>query len=186
MNIQPALISDCIARKRTAEYEMYKLTYSYLMSICLRYTGNSVKAKEILNLGFLKILNNLEKYKPEVPFKAWIRKVMVNTLIDEFRKEKTHTLTIEYRDDYQEHDDYFDVNAAISRINAGQIHRLIANLPEASRQVFNLYVMDGYNHREIGELLNISEGTSKWHLNFARNKLKEQLMELSQYRITAP
>jgi RNA polymerase sigma factor (sigma-70 family) len=156
------------------------------MSICIRYTGNSVKAKEILNLGFLKILNNLKKYKPEVPFKAWIRKVMVNTLIDEFRKEKAHAYTIEYREEYGEVENQFDVNAAISRINAGQIYRLIANLPEASRQVFNLYVMDGYNHREIWELLNISEGTSKWHLNFARTKLKEQLIELSSYRMSAP
>ncbi|MGZ4089519.1 MAG: RNA polymerase sigma factor, partial [Bacteroidia bacterium] len=86
MNIQPELINECINRERRAEYAMYKATYSYLMSICIRYTRNSDKAKEILNMGFLKILDNLEKYRPEVPFKTWIRRIMINTLIDEYRK----------------------------------------------------------------------------------------------------
>ncbi|HRD37870.1 MAG TPA: sigma factor, partial [Bacteroidia bacterium] len=70
MNIQPQLIKDCINRNRRSEYELYKLTYSYLMSICVRYTRNQDLAKEILNVGFLKILNNLDKYKEEIPFKA--------------------------------------------------------------------------------------------------------------------
>ncbi|MDP2385816.1 MAG: RNA polymerase sigma factor [Bacteroidota bacterium] len=179
MNIQPALIRDCIDRKRKAEYEMYKLTYSYLMSICIRYTGNVDKAKEVLNLGFLKVLNNLQKYRTEIPFKVWIRKIMVNTLIDEFRKDKTHNYSIQYVEEYIETSDFSDLNEAISRYNLAQIHGFINNLPFASKQVFNLYVVDGFNHREIAEMLKISEGTSKWHLNFARTKLKEQLIMTS-------
>ncbi len=82
MNIQPTLIASCIKRDRKAEYELYKSTYSYLMSICLRYTKDKDMASETLNIGFMKILKNLEKYNLDIPFKVWIRKIMVNTLID--------------------------------------------------------------------------------------------------------
>jgi RNA polymerase sigma-70 factor (ECF subfamily) len=86
MNIQPQLIALCIKRDRRAEYELYKQVYSYLMSICMRYAKDRDMASENLNNGYLKILKNLTSYKPEVPFKAWIRRIMINTLIDEYRK----------------------------------------------------------------------------------------------------
>jgi DNA-directed RNA polymerase specialized sigma24 family protein len=75
MDIDQKLIKDCINRKSSAEYELYKLSYSYLMSICIRYTKSEDRAKEVLNIGFHKVLHNLGKYKPEIPFKAWIRRV---------------------------------------------------------------------------------------------------------------
>ena len=90
MNIELELITACINHERKAEYELYKITYSYLMGVCFRYTNSREEAEENLNIGFLKILKNLDKYKPEIPFKVWIRKVMINILIDEFRKEKKH------------------------------------------------------------------------------------------------
>lgn len=154
---------------------MYKITFSYLMSICIRYTRNEDTAKEILNIGFLKILTHLEKYKAEVPFKAWIRRIMINTLIDEFRKQKKLHSNIEYVEDYIETSNFSEANTAIQNLNAAQIRQLIEKLPPASQQVFNLHAIDGYTHKEIGELLNISEGTSKWHLNSAREKLKVML-----------
>ncbi|MGZ3882924.1 MAG: RNA polymerase sigma factor [Bacteroidia bacterium] len=175
MNIQPELINECINRERRAEYAMYKATYSYLMSICIRYTRNSDKAKEILNMGFLKILDNLEKYRPEVPFKTWIRRIMINTLIDEYRKDKKHAQNLEYVEEYYDTSDYAELNDALSRINTKYIYELIAKLPPASQQVFNLYVIDGFSHKEIAEMVGISEGTSKWHLNSAREKLKQLL-----------
>ena len=177
MDIQPKLITDCINRDRKAEYELFKVTYSYLMSICIRYTRNEDKAKEVLNMGFLTILTNLNKYKPEVPFKAWIRRVMINTLINEYKKEKIHYSNVHYVEDYYETDKYSEINEAITKINADRIYALIAKLPPASQQVFNLYFVDGYKHKEIAEMLNITEGTSKWHLNAAREKLKEMLRE---------
>ncbi|MEO6305924.1 MAG: RNA polymerase sigma factor [Bacteroidia bacterium] len=175
MDIQQKLINDCIDRDRKAEYELYKLTYSYLMSICIRYTGNENTAREVLNIGYLRILTNLDKYKPDVPFKAWIRRVMINTLINEFKKEKKHYDNVQYVEDYYETDKYADINDAITKINAEQIYSFIAQLPPASQQVFNLYFIDGYKHKEIAAMLEISEGTSKWHLNSAREKLKELL-----------
>ena len=100
MDVSLDLITACINRERKAEYELYKITYRYLMSICVRYVNGSEEAKEMLNIGFLKILTHLDKYKPEIPFKAWIRKVMVNTLIDEYREEKKHHEHINYVEEY--------------------------------------------------------------------------------------
>src|SRR4051812_40148305 len=179
MDIQPELIQACIKGERKAEYELYRVTYSYLMSICIRYTRNADRAKEVLNIGFLKVLTHLNKYHTEVPFKPWIRRVMINTLINEYKKEKIHYGNIQYVEDYYETDKYADINMAIGKINAEQIYGFIAKLPPASQQVFNLYFIDGFKHREIAELLHITEGTSKWHLNSAREKLKEMLKEIN-------
>jgi RNA polymerase sigma factor (sigma-70 family) len=175
MNIQPTLIASCIKRDRKAEYELYKNTYSYLMSICLRYTRDKDMASEMLNVGFLKILSNLEKYNLAIPFKVWIRKIMVNTLIDEYRKTKREKERVTYVEEYYDSANYSEANEALSKINVQQIYALINDLPEATKQVFNLFVIDGYAHKEIADMLGISEGTSKWHLNAARQKLKDRI-----------
>lgn len=175
MNIQPQLIALCIKQDRKAEYELYKLTYSYLMGICMRYSRDKDSASESLNMGFLKILKNLSTYKPEIPFKSWIRRVMVNTLIDEYRKNKREREKVTYVEEYYDSSDFSDVNEALSRINYNQLLAQINLLPEATKKVFNLFAIDGYSHKEIGEMLMISEGTSKWHLNAARQKLKEYI-----------
>jgi RNA polymerase sigma factor (sigma-70 family) len=179
MDVQQKLIDDCIIRNRAAEYELYRVSYSYLMSICIRYTRNADKANEVLNIGFLKILTHLKTYNAEYPFKVWVRKVMINTLINEFKKEKKHYQTFLYVDKLHETDQYADLNTALTKIDADLIYQLIAKLPPASQQVFNLYFIDGFKHKEIAEMLGISEGTSKWHLNAAREKLKVMLEEIS-------
>jgi len=178
MDIDQKLIKDCIDRKSNAEYELYKITYSYLMSICIRYTKSESRAKEVLNIGFYRVLNNLGKYRPEVPFKSWIRKVVINTLINEYKKEKIHYNNLEYVDNYFDTDKHADINEAITRLDVKEIYLLIAGLPLINQQIFNLYFIDGFKHREIAELLNISEGTSKWHLSIAKEKLKEMINKI--------
>jgi RNA polymerase sigma factor (sigma-70 family) len=173
MEISLELIHNCIKRNTRAEYQLYKATYPYLMSICIRYTRNEDKAKEVLNIGFLRILSNLDKYKEELSFKVWIRKVMINTLINEYKKEKVHHTHIEYVENYYDTNGYAELNEAMTRINSEEIYAFIGQLPSATKQVFNLYFIDGFKHKEIAELLEISEGTSKWHLNSAKEKLKE-------------
>jgi RNA polymerase sigma factor (sigma-70 family) len=175
MDIQPQLIALCIKQDRRAEYELYKLSYSYLMGICMRYSRDRDTASEMLNMGYLKILTNLSSYRPEVPFKSWIRRIMINTLIDEYRKNRKDRENLTYVESYFDNTDYSDVNEALSRLNYANILEHIEHLPEATRKVFNLFVIDGFSHREISEVLGISEGTSKWHLNSARQKLKEQI-----------
>ena len=178
MDIQPDLINKCLKSDRKAEYELYRLCYSYLMSICVRYTHQEDKAKEVLNLGFYKILKNLDKYNTGSAFKPWARKVMINTLINEYKKQKIHYGNMVYVENYYDDDNYAEMNEAITKSNAKEIYDFIAKLPPASQQVFNLYFLDGYKHREIAELLSISEGTSKWHLNNAKELLKQMLLEV--------
>jgi len=178
MNVRPELINDCIDRDRKAEFELYKISYSYLMSICFRYTRNADKANEALNIGFLRILTHLKKYDSAFPFKTWARKVMINTLINEYKKEKKHHETVMYVEELFETDEFSDLNSAVTKMNADSIYALIARLPAACQQVFNLYFIDGFKHKEIAEMLEISEGTSKWHLNSARKKLKIMLEDI--------
>jgi len=175
MNIDIDLITACINRERKAEYELYKLTYRYLMSICVRYTRSYEEAQEALNTGFLKILRNLEKYRSGVPFKTWIRKVMINVLIDEYRKEKKHIDNLQHIENLAELPNLASLNEAIQKMDVEQIHKYIMQLPPVSQRVFNLYVIDGFDHREIADMLGISEGTSKWHLHNSREQLKVML-----------
>ncbi len=148
------------------------------MSICIRYAKNEDRAKEVLNLGFYRILKNLEKYRKEVPFKAWIRRVMINTLINEFKKDKVRYRHLDYVENYYETQDYSDINEAVTRMNIDEVYGLIAKLPELHQQVFNLFFIDGYKHKEIAELLDINENTSKWYLTVAKDKLKEMIQSL--------
>jgi RNA polymerase sigma factor (sigma-70 family) len=176
MNIEIDLITACIRKERKAQYDLYKLVFRYLMSICVRYTHSYEEANEALNTGFLKILNNLEKYKADVPFKAWIRKIMVNVLIDEYRKQKKEKENTKAMMEYVEHTPMVDLNNAIAKMDAERIHKLIMELPIVSQRVFNLFVIDGFDHKEIAAMLGISEGTSKWHLHNSRELLKEKLV----------
>jgi RNA polymerase sigma-70 factor (ECF subfamily) len=175
MTITPELIALCIKQDRKAEHDLYRLSYSYLMGICMRYARDKDSASESLNLGFMKILKNLNNYDERIPFKVWISKIMVNTLIDEYRKIKRQREKVVYVETYYDSSDYSEVNEALAKMDYKHLLNQIALLPEATRKVFNLFAIDGYAHKEIAEMLGISEGTSKWHLNAARQKLKEYI-----------
>ncbi|MBS1650991.1 MAG: RNA polymerase sigma factor [Bacteroidetes bacterium] len=178
MDISHELIKRCIKRESKAEYELYKLTYSYLIGICLRYGRDKDMANEWLNTAFLKILTNIANYNQNLSFKAWIKRIMVNTLIDEYRKSKRDKEHISYVETYYDSYSFSEINEGLSRINCNQIHELVAKLPSACREVFNLFVIDGFSHKEIAEMLGISEGTSKWYLSEGRQKLKAQIEKL--------
>jgi RNA polymerase sigma factor (sigma-70 family) len=177
MNIDIDLITACIRKERKAQYELYQQVFRYLMSICIRYTRSYEEANEALNTGFLKILNNMEKYKADIPFKAWIRKIMVNVLIDEYRKQKKDKENMKVIQEYTGNTPLVELNSAIAKMDAERIHKLIMELPPVSQKVFNLFVIDGFEHKEIAGMLGITEGTSKWHLHNSREQLKEKLMK---------
>lgn len=175
MEVSAQLIALCIKQDRKAEYELYKLVYGYLMGICMRYSRDKDSASEALNMGYMKILKNLDTYNPKIPFKMWIRRIMINTLIDEYRKIKREREKVAYVENYYDSADFSEVNEAVSKMDYKHLLDQINLLPEATRKVFNLFAIDGFGHKEIAELLGISEGTSKWHLNAARQKLKEYI-----------
>ncbi|HEU4717194.1 MAG TPA: RNA polymerase sigma factor [Bacteroidia bacterium] len=173
--VEDQLLADCVRGKSRAQYRLYSLCYSFMMSVCIRYTASRDDAEDLLNRSFLKILSNIEKYRKEVPFGLWVRRITINTIIDEYRKnrkEKEMTELVDF-DEQEVESDTAAINGFLEKTDAEQLQRLIDHLPEMSRKVLNLFVVDGYGHKEISEMLNISEGTSKWHLNNARTKLKE-------------
>lgn len=145
-----------------------------MASLCLRYTRNEEDAIEVLHDGFLKVYRNIQHYDSgKASLYTWIRKIMINSAIDFIRKrDKFSQVELEKAEEPGIDPD------AVSRMSAQELLRLVQHLSPATQAVFNLYVVEGYNHREIAELLGISEGTSKWHLSEARRKLQSLLQTL--------
>lgn len=168
-----------MAKERKAQSELYKLCYSMLMGVCVRYVNNKEEAQALLNAGFLKILNKLDTYKAHVPFEAWIRRIMINTVIDDYRRNKKHKEHLFYSDfeDQDRNDSRVDINEADRQFDADALRAIISELPPMSQRVFNLYAIDGYSHKEISKELSISVGTSKWHVSFARKTVQQKLKQ---------
>jgi RNA polymerase sigma factor (sigma-70 family) len=157
------------------------------MPVCYRYHNNEEDARSSLNLGFMKILKGLESVDEDLNFPAWSKRIIVNTLIDEYRKKRNYNSRVSSKETEWELDVEAtpEANEAESNFGYESLLKLITELPEVSQKVFNLYVIEGYNHKEIGELLGISEGTSKWHLSTARKVLRDKLekIEMNQQRL---
>ncbi len=147
------------------------------MGIAVRYKKNPEEARAMVNAGFLKIFSNLVSYAPPTPFEAWIRRIMINTLIDDFRKNQKEKSIVQQTDFSEANGmDYgFSFNDAEQLLHIQALEAMILALPPMTRNVFNLYAIDGFKHREIADLLLISINTSKWHLAHARKKLVAML-----------
>jgi RNA polymerase sigma factor (sigma-70 family) len=177
MHIDERLINDCIRGDRKSQLQLYDRCYPYLMSICMRYCKDSQEAGSGLNLAFLKILQHLHTYEHTGSFKAWISRITVRSLIDEFRAQQKHYKQHEYSGELGYYHDWpEEMNRLAETIDLEYLMAIINQLPAMEKQVFNLFIIDGYSHREIATMLQISEGTSKWHVHQARKKLQEKLM----------
>lgn len=148
----------------------------------MRYHRNEEDARGVLNIGFVKVCRNLDKLKPDTPFEAWVRRIVMNTIIDEFRKNKNYLQLVDTKETDRELEvkSHLVENDVWSKMETDVLMGLLKRLPEVSRKVFNLYVIDGYTHKEIGDMLDISDGTSKWHLSNARKLLREMVIKLRQ------
>jgi RNA polymerase sigma-70 factor (ECF subfamily) len=173
------IVQGCLKNDRKAQFAMYKSCYSILLSVCLRYERNVEDAEFLLNQGFMKILTKLSSFKNDRPFEAWIRRIMINTIIDHHRKYNKQNSILQFSDIQAEGHDtrWVEYNAAYLDFEAEELLAMVQKLPPESRKVFNLYTMEGYAHKEIAEMLGISDGTSKWHLSFARKKLREMIAD---------
>ncbi|HZV68892.1 MAG TPA: RNA polymerase sigma factor [Saprospiraceae bacterium] len=170
-NQERAFIDACIAKERWAQKQLYEDHYTLLMGVCLRYASNQDDALDILHEGFIKILNNIYKYQPGTSLIAWMRRIMVNTAIDYYRmqtRRRTEDLETAYNVQTNEPD-------ALSKLTVQEIIKCIQRLSPAYRSVFNLYVVEGFSHREIADILEITESTSRSNLVKARSKLKDLL-----------
>lgn len=163
------LIRDCQKNKRTAQAEVYKRFSSVLFSVCLRYARNYEDAQDFFQDGFILIFNKINQFQFKGSFEGWMRRIMVNLCIEKLRSQN-HLFVINEEitgDEEIEAEDFQDENS----YSYEELLSFIRMLPERYGQVFNLYVIDGYSHQQISELLGISIGTSKSNLSRAREKL---------------
>ncbi len=178
MNPKRQLIEACIKGDRKAQEELYKLCFSPLISICFRFANNKDDAAILLNEAFYKILLNIDKQNPDVPFMAWARRITVNYCINEYRKDKTrkkHVDVVEAEILENQSSKILDIEK-VDENSAKRLKRVreeILTLPSTTQEVFQLFVFEGFSHQEIANSLGMKEGTSKWHVNNARKILKE-------------
>jgi RNA polymerase sigma-70 factor (ECF subfamily) len=162
------LIQGCTANDRKSQEQLYKRYYNPMLALCFRYTRNQDDAIEILHEGLLKVFQNISDYDASKSgLYTWVHTIMVRTAIDFLRKRKLKTVNI----DWKSHTEPSIQPETLIDKSAEEILHLLKQLPEMSAAVFNLYVIEGYKHKEIAVLLDISEGTSKWHLSEAKRQI---------------
>lgn len=165
------LIKGCIAGDRRIQETLYRQFSPKMYAVCLRYSGNADDAQDLLQEGFIKVFNNIHRFRSEGSFEGWIRRIFVNTSIEHFRK-KTNLYSIsEAEENTIENKDL----SVLDSLSEKDIMGLVQELSPGYRTVFNMYVVEGYSHKDIGTLLGISEGTSKSQLARAKGILQKMV-----------
>ncbi len=167
------LVSGCVDNDRRAQEALYKRFFPEMMRMCMRHTRDENKAIEIVNTGFLRVFKKIHTFAFKGSLEGWVRRLVFHSIADYFRENSKYAyfLVFEEKDEQVSekcHESFFEED----------ILTVVRNLPPVSQEVFRLYAIEGYSHAEIGALLSISEGTSKWHLSTARQRLREKLEAL--------
>lgn len=163
------LISECKKQSATAQEALYRKYSGVLFGICLKYSPNRTEAEDNLQDSFITIFNRIEQYQGKGSFEGWIKRVTVNTVLQKYRKKKIFDITDDQQIEQEE------VVLETREVALDFLLSIIQELPDRYRLVFNLYVLDGYSHKEIAEMLGISDGTSKSNLARARMILKTKV-----------
>jgi RNA polymerase sigma factor (sigma-70 family) len=171
-NLEHALISDCLKGDRTAQKKLYDLYSGKMMAVCLRYCKDRETAKDLLHDGFLKVYTHLSSFRGAGSFEGWIRRIMVNTALEFIRKQNDEGYHIDVEEAWSLSDDEI---GAMERLQVEELIQLIQKLPESYRTTFNLFVIEGYSHKEIAEAMNITESSSRVYLTRAREILQNML-----------
>jgi RNA polymerase sigma factor (sigma-70 family) len=167
------IIYKCREGNSRAQTALYNLFSSKMYGVCLRYAKDSADAEDILQDGFLRVFTKIDQFEFKGSFEGWMRRIMVNTALEKFRKQDRLSPVEEMK--VYESTEYGE--ETLSSIAAGDLMRIIQELPPRYRMVFNLFAIEGYSHQEIGEMMNISEGTSKSNLSRARVILQKSVEE---------
>jgi len=167
------IINGCLSGYRRDQALLYRRHAPKLYAVCLQYSGNDEEARDILQEGFIKIFENLANYKYEGSFEGWMRRIVVNTALEKYRS-KHNLYRVDDIDQIPEPDAEPD-NDDYSGLEAVDLLGIIRELPTKYRMVFNLFALEGYSHREISSMMNISEGTSKSNLSRARVILQRRV-----------
>ncbi len=182
------IVKDCLKFKRSAQKELYNRYIKKMYAVCCRYLSDKDDIKDILQEGFIKVFENIEKYRGEGPLEAWIRRIIVNTVLSHLRKNKTgipiKQINLEEEEEFvasseEEEDSIFNAN-----FSKEDLMEAISNLSENYRVIFNLYCLENYSHKEIASMLSLSEEGSRTRLNRARKILQEYLKSLHKKRLS--
>lgn len=166
------LIDNCKKGNRIAQKKVYDLYAGKMMGICLRYSKDMETAKDILHDGFLKIYSNLNKFRGEGSFEGWIRRIIVNTALEYLRNKKEEGYSVDIEEAFSLKSEDYNI---LNKLQTEEIIKIISELPDTYRIVFNLFTIDGFSHREIAEKLNISESSSRVYLTRAKKILQDRL-----------
>lgn len=169
------LIKDCLAQSRIAQKKLYDQYSPEAYGTIKRYIHNNEPlAKEVLNDAFFKIFRDLHQYSFQGAFEGWIRRIVVHTISDHLRK---NVKEVRQHREIQPDDAYIN-NHSVENLSHKELLKIVETLPDAQREIFNLFVFENYSHNEISKLLNIKNNNCRWHLNDARRRLKEKINSL--------
>lgn len=167
-------MEGCKAGNRKMQESLYKQTASRMLAVCMRYAKDRMEAEDVLQIGYVKIFQKIKEYRGDGAFEGWMRRVMVNTAIESYRKNLRTLNVVPIEDAYEQPSTGFDY----SRLGMQDLLKLIQKLSTGYRMVFNMYIIEGYSHKEIADILGISEGASKSQLSRARAILKEEIIKM--------
>jgi RNA polymerase sigma-70 factor (ECF subfamily) len=171
-----AIIEGCLRGDRKYQKALYDKYSGKMFAVCMRYAGEISKAEDLMQEGFIKVFRNIEKFRKEGSFEGWIRRIFVNSCIESFRR---NTTMYAIQETNAKNLEYAEANA-LENLKMEDLLKMVSELSAGYRTVFNLYAIEGYSHKEIGEMLNISEGTSKSQLARARYLLQQKIAEKSK------
>lgn len=166
----------CAKGDRRYQQLLYNMFSAKMFAVCLRYANEYNSAQDLLQEGFIKVFRNIEKFRGEGSFEGWVRRIFVNTAIEHYRKQVN---MYALHDSESKAYEYYDENA-LETLKQEDIMRMIQKLSDGYRTVFNLYVIEGFSHKEIGDMMGISEGTSKSQLARARYLLQKMITDSGQ------
>jgi len=174
------LVKGCIRNDRRFQELLYRRYFAKMMAMCLRHTHDREQAMDIVNNGFLRVFKKLHTFQFKGSLEGWVRRLVYHSISDYFRKNAKYIqhIVLEEKDNSQP-------EKAYQNLFFEDILKMVDRLPPATKDVFRLYAIEGYTHKEIAVNLGISEGTSKWHLSNARAKLRSMLEQNNDYKLHA-
>ncbi len=177
VGVDATLINLCLKKDERALYKLYRHCYPMMKGIALRYVFDRERVGEVVNSGYLKIVQGLEKYDQNQPFRPWATTIMVRVALDYVRSVmRNFSRHVDlYEDISQVNGQNYASNDAELAFEADELLSMLFELPDQTRMVFNLFAIEGYSHKEISKMLDISDGTSKWHVSKARVLLQDKV-----------
>jgi len=173
------LIKGCLQEDRECQRELYKRFSGKMMAVCLRYASSRMEAEDMLQEGFIKVFDNIAKFKMEGSLEGWVRRIMVNNAINKIRANKIKFEELgNVNDDFLQHD-----KNIIDKMSEQDILKLIAQMPQGYKYVFNMYAIEGLSHKEIADNLGIEEASSRSQYAKAKKYLQQQIIKLEKINL---